>query len=184
MKKLFAILFAMLSIMVIRPLGGVEEVSDACKQFEKILSLPWKTSGKHSLPDSHTTFNLPNDYFLLSGQDARKANNIMGFSSDSEAIVLNLFNKNMNIIEFLYDDGIYIRLNNLSRLEHEDLFERNKKIIETVSKSTKEQDEPLQLLAWRDEPTLDLLTKTLYYSFIFSFLVISGSLIGILLSVP
>lgn len=133
--------------------------------FEALLELDWCREGTYSLPRSHATLTVPEEYYILMGENAVQERFLVDGHAQSqvEAVVYNS-DFSSCIIFKNFDEG-YVKLDDWDDIDPQLL-------LTSISQNTEEANQDkikrgmstLHVIGWIQEPFLDRKTNTVYWS--------------------
>jgi len=170
MLKRLLFLFIAMVVASQAPLAQAqnEAYPDSLDQaVQQIQALPWEHENKdYVLSRSHSTIGLPDNFFLLRNQSARKFMflNHGIRQPDTEAV---LFNPDtINQIIFSYHETGYVTLNSWSDLDSDQILKTITQLTEKDNVSRRQHGlDEAKVLGWIQEPTLDRQNQTVHWIF-------------------
>lgn len=136
------------------------------KELKALAELNWKTEGTHVLPLSNSSISIPNDYALLTGDDAVALYTVEGkfVGEFLEAYICDSSSFQNEIVFQNFKTG-YISIDDWKGIN-------SKELIDEITQGTEERNEErrkqgsneLHVIGWIQEPTLDQSTNTVFWA--------------------
>lgn len=133
--------------------------------FEQVTALDWKTEGEWPLSSSKSMLKVPEGYIFVLGEDAKKYTTINNepFDDNLEAYVVDNSFTHSILLEFA--NAGFVTLDDWKHLDSEALLKAIRENTENANIERKKLGQvEIHVLGWVQKPTLDPVTKIVYWA--------------------